>query len=151
MLSLALLAVVALGSGDAPECRNPPSRVSDSYWDFIDACGCESLVAPSRASADYDRFLKACARWRERNTATKVVVSKSAGAEAVPATSAASTQPAECKNPPSRASSSYWDFIDACGCEGVDPPSTASSDSKRFLKACSDWRERNPKVEQPKP
>jgi hypothetical protein len=49
------------------ECATPPSRTSGAYWGFIEACGCASLEAPSRASSDYDRYEKACAQWRERN------------------------------------------------------------------------------------
>lgn len=50
-----------------PECDDPPSRASDGYWDYIEACGCSRLEAPSKASADHDRFMKDCADWRERN------------------------------------------------------------------------------------
>jgi hypothetical protein len=49
-----------------------------------------------------------------------------------------------CRNPPSRAADSYWDYIGACGCARLETPSRASSDYDRFLKACGDWRERNP-------
>lgn len=62
-------------------------------------------------------------------------------------TLAGATHAAECRNPPSRASDGYWDYIDACGCASLDPPPKASDDYKRFLKTCSDWRERNPRVE----
>lgn len=50
-----------------PECDDPPSRAADGYWDYIEACGCARLEAPSKASDDHDRFMKACAGWRERN------------------------------------------------------------------------------------
>lgn len=50
---------------------------------------------------------------------------------------------AECANPPSRAGSGYWDYIEACGCARLDPPSRASQDHQRYLKACSQWRQRN--------
>lgn len=56
------------------ECQSPPSRVSDSYWSFIDACGCASLTVPSRATSDYDRFVKACSNWRQRNPSSTVSV-----------------------------------------------------------------------------
>jgi hypothetical protein len=51
----------------APECDDPPSRAADGYWDYIEACGCARLEAPSKASSDHDRFMQACAGWRERN------------------------------------------------------------------------------------
>jgi len=47
-------------------CGIPPSRASDAYWTFIEACGCGILYAPSRASLDYDRFMKACDDFAER-------------------------------------------------------------------------------------
>jgi hypothetical protein len=46
--------------------RNPPSRASDAYWEYIPACGCSRLEPLSHASSDYDRYLKACAEFRER-------------------------------------------------------------------------------------
>jgi hypothetical protein len=42
------------------DCRIPPSRASDAYWTYIESCGCGVLLAPSRASLDYDRYWKAC-------------------------------------------------------------------------------------------
>ena len=59
------------------ECANPPSRASDSYWTYIDACGCSQLTAPSAASPDHERFLKACGAWREQNPRLNVIVSPS--------------------------------------------------------------------------
>jgi hypothetical protein len=147
MHGLILSLVLGAGLLEPAECRDPPSRASDGYWDYIDACGCASLDPPSKASADYDRFLKACSRWRERNPKTTVVVSKTPGTDPVPPAAETARPSPECRNPPSRASSSYWDYIEACGCESVDPPSKASDDYSRYLKACSEWRERNPKVE----
>lgn len=148
MQTLFLLVGVVLASlADSPECRNAPSRTSDAYWDYVDACGCANLEAPSRASQDYDRFLKACSRWRERNPQVNVIVSNPPLAGSTP--SAAGTSPAdsaECRNTPSRASDSYWDYIEACGCAKLEAPSSASQDYDRFLKACSRWRERNPQV-----
>jgi hypothetical protein len=53
----------------------------------------------------------------------------------------------ECRNPPPRASSYFWPFLEACGCEtGVEAPPRASSDFDRFQKTCADWRVRNPKT-----
>ena len=55
--------LLGLGLAGPPEssfCRNPPSRASDAYWDYIGTCGCARLEAPSRASSDHDRFVKAC-------------------------------------------------------------------------------------------
>jgi hypothetical protein len=49
------------------ECANPPSRISDAYWDYVDACGCSSLDPPPSASNDYKRYVKACSDWRQRN------------------------------------------------------------------------------------
>jgi hypothetical protein len=133
MTTMALLLGLALGSPqDSPECRNPPSRSSDSYWAYIEACGCARVDPPSRASLDYDRFLKACSQWRRQNPQVNVI---DPGTPVAP----------ECKNPPSSASSSYWDFIEACGCANLEPPSKASSDYDRFLKACSRWRQRTPR------
>lgn len=53
----------------ARECENPPSRVSEAYWTFVDSCGCSKLDPPSSSSSDYPRYLKACAQWREKNPA----------------------------------------------------------------------------------
>jgi hypothetical protein len=50
------------------------------------------------------------------------------------------------QDPPSRASSEYWEYVEDCGCERVDPPSRASLDYRRFQRACSRWRERNPRT-----
>jgi hypothetical protein len=58
---------------DPRECEDPPPRMSDSYWSYIEACGCGKLDPPSRASLDYDRFMKACSQWRERNPRLKVI------------------------------------------------------------------------------
>ena len=145
----ALLMSLALAAGaDAPECRNPPSRSSDAYWSFIEACGCERLEAPSAASEDHERYLSACSAWRQRNPPTDVVVT-----EATPVSSGQAAgevkreEPSECRNPPSRASSAYWSFIDACGCANLEAPSRASADHDRYLKACSDWRQRNPRID----
>src|SRR5262245_2114494 len=122
-----LLLSLAMGStAGAPECASPPPRVSDAYWSYIDACGCARLDPPARASLDYDRFLKACSAWRERN---------SHGNAPVRPLSAQT-----CAAPPARGSEAYWDFIDACGCGKLDAPSRASADHDRFLKACSESR-----------
>ena len=81
------LFLLGLVGGSASEgCGSPPSRASDSYWNYIEACGCDQVDAPSRASADYDRYLKACAQWRERNQ-VKVVVSPSPTTAPTPAAS----------------------------------------------------------------
>ena len=145
------------------ECRTPPSRVSAGYWDFIEACGCAGLEAPSRASSDYDRYLKACSRWRERNPYLAAAPSPrpSPSPATLPAPSPATTPapvvplvvpvPRECVNPPSRTSGAYWGFIEACGCANVDPPSRASSDYGRYEKACAEWRERNQNLIAPAP
>jgi len=142
-----LLVGLALGSpADAPECRNPPSRASDSYWAYVDACGCAKLDPPSKTSPDYERFLKACGQWRQRNPQISVIV------PGTPASSSRSTdqksgaEAPECRNPPSRVSDSYWAYIDACGCAKLDPPSQPSQDYERFLKACSQWRQQNPQI-----
>jgi hypothetical protein len=127
----------------AQECSSgPPSRVSDQYWVYLDACGCEKADAPSRASSDYERYLKVCSAWRERNQGRIVAVSPSPGLTLK-----------ECeKAPPSRISSQYWTFLEACGCEKTDAVSRASSDYERYLKVCSEWRERNPNLTpSPKP
>lgn len=63
-LSFVLIAGAAQGS---PECANPPSAAYGFYWDYIEACGCAKLDAPSRASLIHDRFVKACSDWRQRN------------------------------------------------------------------------------------
>jgi hypothetical protein len=126
-------------STSAQECAGgPPSRTSDQYWSWLDACGCEKADAPSRASSDYDRYLKVCSAWRERNQG-RVIASPSLNLK-------------ECeKTPPSRSSSSYWTFLEACGCEKADAPSRTSSDYDRYLKVCSAWRERNPTSAAPRP
>src|SRR5262245_57120485 len=124
----------------AHECASgPPSRTSDQYWSFLEACGCSKADAPSRASADYDRYLKVCSAWRERNQGQNV---RSPG-----------TTLKECeKTPPSRTSGQYWPFLEACGCEKADAPSRTTSDYDRYLKVCSEWRERNPNLApSPKP
>lgn len=132
MSAITLLLGLAFGTG-AAECQNPPPRDTDSYWTYVDSCGCAQLDPPARASADYDRFLTACSQWRERNPLAGAV---GVGAARGP----------ECRNPPSRASDSFWSYLEACGCADVDPPSRASADYDRFLKACGRWRERNPTV-----
>jgi len=136
--------LLGLGLAGPPEssfCRNPPSRASDAYWDYIGTCGCARLEAPSRASSDHDRFVKACSEWRERNPQLTVALpDPTAGDPVTPS----SPPPRECQTPPSRVSDAYWTFIDACGCAPLTPPSRASSDYARFVKACGDWRQRNP-------
>jgi hypothetical protein len=68
MTVLAVLLGLAFATAPAPAgCGDPPPRATDAYWSFIDACGCADLEPPSRASQDYDRYMKACSRWRERN------------------------------------------------------------------------------------
>ena len=148
MHTMVLLMGLALGSpADAPECRNPPQRASESYWTFIEACGCANLDAPSRTSPDHERFLKACSRWRQRNPQINVIVPDTPPADSAGSTDHTNTGiPPECRTPPSRASDSYWTFIEACGCANLDAPSRTSPDYERFLKACSEWRQRNPQV-----
>src|SRR5678815_760412 len=133
MLPLVMLAVLATGPAEPAECRNPPPRASSAYWTYVESCGCERLEAPPRASSDHDRFLKTCSAWRERNV-----------------TRAGTARP-ECGNPPSRAASGYWEYIDACGCAGLDEPPLASSDHERYMRACGSWRERNPEIVVPAP
>lgn len=118
---------------DAPECGSPPPRTSDSYWGYIDACGCAKLDPPARASLDYDRFLKACSAWRQRNA------QRPTGRPERPARG--------CETPPPRGSDAYWDFVDTCGCSKLDTPSRASADYERFLKACGQWRSAEPENE----
>ena len=159
-MTIALALLLGLAAG---ECQSPPSRTSGAYWGFIDACGCANLQAPSRASSDHDRYLKACASWRERNpAAVRPWVSPSPLPPGSPAPPRPSTIPgatpvplatpvapaeapvsAECAHPPSRVSGGYWPFIDACGCASVEAPSRASADYERYEKACAQWRERN--------
>ena len=120
-------------SAAAQACSSgPPSRTSDQYWTWLEACGCEKADAPSRASSDYDRYLKVCSAWRERN--------QGLGVRPAPGTALKECE----RTPPSRSSSPYWPFLNACGCDNAEPPSRASSDYDRYLKACSEWRERNP-------
>ena len=126
---LGLVVAVAMTSGTPAECADAPSRASSGYWTYIDNCGCSKLDPPSRASSDYDRYAKACASYRERNPAVKTF---------------ASPAPKECSDVPSRASASFWTYVDNCGCSKLDPPSRASSDYDRYAKACADWRARNP-------
>ena len=133
MLPVVMLAVLA---ATPAECRNPPPRASSDYWTFVESCGCERLEAPPRASSDYDRFLKTCSQWRERNLARAV--------------SPVAARP-ECGNPPARAASGYWDYVDACGCAGLQEPPLASSDHERYLRSCASWRERNPEALVPAP
>ena len=149
MHTIVLVMGLTLGApADAPECRNPPGRTLESYWAFVEACGCANLEPPSRASLDHERFLKACSEWRQRNPQVNVIVP-----DTPPARSAGSTQqtspsdPPECRNPPARTSDSYWSFIEACGCASLEPPSKASRDHDRFLKACSRWRQRHPQID----
>ena len=132
-----LLGLVLGGPSAAPECGNAPSRTSEFYWDYIEACGCQNLEAPSSASSDYERFLNACSRWRQRNPEVGVVGTKGTPADA---------RRPECGNPPSRTSESYWLYLETCGCSKLDPPSRASSDYERFMKACGQWRQQNPEI-----
>lgn len=121
-----LLSLAAAPLAGASECASPPPRASDAYWNYIDACGCAKLDPPARASLDYDRFLKACSAWRQRNTRIGT------GRPARPARG--------CETPPPRGSDAYWDFVDTCGCSKLETPSRASADYDRFLKACGQWR-----------
>ena len=102
MQTIALLVGLALGSpADAPECRNPPSRVSDSYWDYVEACGCAKFDPPSKASQDYDRFLKACSQWRQRNLQLNVIIPNTPPAASTGPT--AETSPAPTPSPSAKA------------------------------------------------
>ena len=142
MFDMAMAAILGLAM-QAPECVNPPSRASDSYWTYIEACGCSRLDAPSGASSDHDRFLAACSAWRQRNPEITVTVPGGP----VPSPSPSPTPPPrECGIPPSRASDAFWSYLAACGCGQVQAPSAASPDHERFLKACGMWRESNPRV-----
>jgi hypothetical protein len=89
--------------------------------------------------------MTACSDWRERNPAAAAVARPEPSPSASPAPAGA-----ECANPPTRASSDYWPFLDACGCAGVTPPPAASDDFQRFRKACGEWRQDNPVVISPK-
>ncbi len=135
-----MLGLGLAGQAESSFCRNPPPRAADTYWDYIAACGCARLEAPSRASSDHERFLKACSDWRERNPQSTVSLpDPTAGDPVTP-----SLPPRECQNPPSRVSDVYWTFIDTCGCASLTVPSRAAAEYDRFVKACSDWRRRNP-------
>lgn len=136
MPALALLMGLALASaeGTPAECRTPPSRTSDSYWSFVESCGCADLEPPAAGSPDQERFLRECSQWRERNPPDGRNPLGAAGAR-------------ECGNPPSRTSDAFWPYVEACGCGSLDPPSRASLDYDRYLKACGQWRERNPQVQ----
>jgi hypothetical protein len=116
------------------ECANPPSRASDAFWTYVEACGCARIEPLSQASPDHDRLLAACARWSARNP--QVIV-----ASPTPSPTALGQG---CGAPPSRASDAYWAYVDRCGCGQLVAPSAASSDYERFMKACGGWRERNP-------
>jgi hypothetical protein len=133
---VAALVLLFVGANAPRECGSPPSRASDSYWEYLEVCGCANVDPPSRASDDWQRFMTACSKWRERNSQLTVVVAEP-HATATPV-------PAECASPPPRASDSYWDYIDTCGCAAVDGPPRGSQDYKRFQKACARWRESHP-------
>jgi hypothetical protein len=77
VLALLSLTVALAGPASSQECTNPPSRASDSYWAYIDACGCDGVDAPSRASLDYDRYMRACSGWRQRNPQVNVILGPS--------------------------------------------------------------------------
>lgn len=160
-MRLALLVVaVSLGAGTAvaQDCAgDPPSRVSDAYWAYLEACGCAKTSPVPRASNEYERYTKTCAAWRTRNPQLTVVLqagaSPSPGSVPSPSpgpgtvtTAAPSTPSAECRtgDVPSRTSSAFWTHIEACGCERTAAVPRASSDYDRYLKACSEWRQRNP-------
>src|SRR5687767_11412731 len=51
----------------------------------------------------------------------------------------ASPVPAECASPPGVASSSYWLYVESCGCASLEAPPAASEDHGRFLRACAEW------------
>ncbi len=156
-MRLAFLVVAAsvwAGSAAAQECAaDPPSRVSDAYWGYLEACGCARTAPVPRASNDYDRYLKTCSAWRARNPQLTVVVKDVApapntGGAPSPATTSvvSSTAAAECRSgdAPLRTSTAFWGFIESCGCERTSAVPRASLDYDRYLKACSDWRQRNP-------
>lgn len=77
VLALLVLTVALADPATSQECANPPSRASDAYWSYIDACGCAAVDAPSRASLDYDRYVRACSDWRQRNPQVNVIMSPS--------------------------------------------------------------------------
>jgi hypothetical protein len=138
---VAMLVGLALQAPPVPaECATPPGVASASYWLYVESCGCASLEAPPAASEDYERFLKACAEWRQRNPALSVVVSEAPAAVSSPSTPG-------CGDPPSRASDFYWGYLEACGCARLEAPSRASQDYERFMKACAAWRRQTPQVQ----
>ena len=153
-MRFALLAVafaLTTGTAAAQECTaQPPSRTSQFYWSYLEACGCEKVAPVSTVSPDHARFQKVCSQWRERHPQPVVVVV--APANTTPATAASPstivvTPPRatpECGQAPSRVSDQYWTYIDTCGCDKLSRVPEASPDHARFLKACSAWRARNP-------
>jgi hypothetical protein len=153
-MRLALLAVAfafLANAAAAQECAAmPPSRTSQFFWDYLEACGCEKAAPISTASPDYARFQKVCSRWRERHPQPVVVVVTPAVSSPAPVASPPTvvvTPPRatpECSSVPARVSDTFWSYIDACGCDRLSPVPEASPDHARFLKACSAWRARNP-------
>jgi hypothetical protein len=153
-MRLALLAVAIVLVADtaaAQECAaQPPSRVSQFYWGYLEACGCEKVAPLSTASPDYARFQKVCSEWRERHPQPALVVVTPPSASPVSAASPSTIvvvpprATPECATAPSRISDAFWSYIDACGCDKLSPVLEASPDHGRFLKSCSAWRARNP-------
>ena len=130
----------------AQECAaQPPSRTSQFFWGYLEACGCEKVAPLSTASPDYARFQKVCSQWRERNPQPTVVV-VTPGPVASPTTVVITPPRAtpECSVVPSRVSDNFWSYLDACGCDKVARVPETSEDHGRFLKVCSAWRTRNP-------
>jgi hypothetical protein len=46
----------------------------------------------------------------------------------------------DCRSgPPPSLSSTYWDYLETCGCAGASAPSSVSLDFDRWLEVCAPW------------
>jgi hypothetical protein len=152
---MVLAALAVLGGQAWPdeasssECGQRVSRASDTYWDQIKRCGCESVDATPRASVDYDRWAAACDEWRRSHPTSTASPSPSPSPAAVLKVEPRPRRAPDCQAAPSRTSDAYWKYIDRCGCAGVDAVPRASLDYDRWAAACDKWRRDNPNRSQP--
>lgn len=150
LVPIAVAFAFTAGTAAAQECTvQPPSRTSQFYWSYLEACGCEKAAPVSTVSPDYPRFQKVCSQWRERNPQPVVVVVAPASTPPIaasPVTIVVTTPRAtpECGQAPARVSDQFWSYIDTCGCDKLSRVPEASPDHGRFLEACAAWRARNP-------
>jgi hypothetical protein len=148
-IGLVVLGLGAARSWAGGECDQRPSRASDAYWKYLERCGCNDVPAVSSASADYDKWTAACQKWRLDHPQPAATPAPSPSPVASPAASVKRRRSPDCASAPSRSSSSYWSYLERCGCEDAEPVSGASPDYDRWAAACDEWKKKNAYTEKP--